>query len=494
MPDLNTFSESKNTTGKTYEAKIIRDPIHGFIEVSEPIIQDLIDSKAFQRLRRIKQLGLVPGIYPGAEHTRFAHSLGTYHVAKRIIASLKQKKQFLELIEEHALTIKCAALCHDLGHGPYSHVFEPSVEASGAKKLYSNHEFWTCEILKNDPELRLIFETSGNHKLNQMVRLAITGDHPIPFVNQIIASQLDADRIDFVLRDSYMTGSKYGEFDCDWLIHHLELCKKSETETIQLKEESIFLVFDATRGYSVLSQFLRARQNMYKHVYLHKFVRCQDTHLKAIILRYYHLAREGFIQASETYGYTEEYDTPLGLDFKISRPFLSSGKAFENLLMGKSVGVEEYMSFDDSWLLGAIKTWSELDGDSILKTLCTEFLNRTSFKAINYSEGQLDILFDHLPKAVKTSSSESPPLNCLPYFISKDRREHKVYNYLLYDQSNENKLIYTINKKNRQLRPYPLHPENAQSLTDSYQPTTLLIFNQNIFDDQQLRNILKNYG
>lgn len=210
--------------------KVFRDPIHNLIRLGpeDRWVLDLIDTKEFQRLRRIRQLGLAHFVYPGAEHTRFTHSLGVFNFARRIIQQLLQRHEadtdLCRELREESTIIKAAALLHDVGHGPFSHVFERvfAEEESGLKE----HDDWTCDILR-DPstEIHKVLAKVCPDRIDDVCSL-ISDSGPVRrdlYVKDIVSSQLDADRMDYLLRDSLMTGSRYGQYDSEWVLNALAI-------------------------------------------------------------------------------------------------------------------------------------------------------------------------------------------------------------------------------------------------------------------------------
>ena len=200
--------------------KVIRDPVHGLISLrpDERYLLELIDTPEFQRLRRIRQLGVSNITYPGAEHTRFAHSLGVMSFTGRILDHLKARyrshQEIFNLIEVHERTIKAAALLHDTGHGPFSHMMERSFKST------ASHEQRTVLII-TDPASK-VSQVLKNHGIDpDQVRAVIDGTFPVHFLRDIVSSQLDADRMDYLLRDALMTGVEYGRYDAEWIIHAL---------------------------------------------------------------------------------------------------------------------------------------------------------------------------------------------------------------------------------------------------------------------------------
>jgi HD superfamily phosphohydrolase len=233
----------------------IKDPVHGYIELT-PAERLILDTPQFQRLRRIKQLSAAHLTYPGAEHTRFHHSLGVMHVSGKIA----QRLEDVELIdkEEHA-KIRAAGLLHDIGHGPFSHLFEEVLE-----KRDMNHEQMSTRIIK-ETEIGDILESNGLNK-NEISPLAIGHlDYHKPYINNIIAGQFSADVLDYLPRDSYFSGVEYGKVDIDRLVRSINVVNN----TLAVKDTALY----------VLEEMVIARYMMFKAVYFHRSVRSAEVML-----------------------------------------------------------------------------------------------------------------------------------------------------------------------------------------------------------------------
>lgn len=273
-----------NKTGRF--SKVFRDPIHDLIALGpeDEFILELIDTKEFQRLRRIRQLGLAHLVYPGAEHTRFVHSLGAFNFARRMIDQLCRRhsgdRSIVNALEKHAPTIKAAALLHDLGHGPFSHVYERAFASDGS------HERWTCNIV-DDASTEVGQKLRGFKKTNDLgeIRCLISDKahewYPgkveqakEPFLKDIVSSQLDADRMDYLLRDSALTGARYGSYDSSWILNALAIGK-----VLWAGKHLKKLCLDRSKGTGAIEGFLFARMLMTQHVYRHKTTRAYESEL-----------------------------------------------------------------------------------------------------------------------------------------------------------------------------------------------------------------------
>lgn len=262
----------------------IRDPIHGLIELL-PKEVDLINTKAFQRLRRIRQLAMAFLVYPGTLHTRFDHSIGVMHIAGRICDRL-------EITDEECKQVRLAALLHDIGHGPFSHVSEhlldKYVPQDGGAPREKIHEKVTVDIIKSDPEIRTVL----GHKERQFIIEMIEGKPTRDFQRDIVSSDLDADKMDYLLRDSYFAGVKYGAYDLEKII---ESCRVHYEE-----DESYLAVSDG--GLYALEQLLLAKHHMTQQIYRHRVRLISD----AMIVRGIELAiQEENQKIEQLYRYNE---------------------------------------------------------------------------------------------------------------------------------------------------------------------------------------------
>src|SRR5437016_3082082 len=258
--------------------KIIRDPVHDVIAFrmdapAEALLFRLLNSIEFQRLRRIRQLGMASLAYPGADHSRYSHSLGVMETARKILDQLGQSHY---IAPEPRTICLCAALLHDLGHGPFSHVFE---RVSGIE-----HEELTRRVIL-DP-------ASGIHatllrrdpSLPEKIADFLACKPRRTFLCDVISSQLDADRLDYLLRDNLMTGSRYGGYDLRWLLHSMTIDEKSDRLAVNWK------------GVSAVEAYLQARYHMYRNVYFHKVVRAAEGMLRLALKRAQSLAEQKKLQ------------------------------------------------------------------------------------------------------------------------------------------------------------------------------------------------------
>jgi HD superfamily phosphohydrolase len=317
-----------------------RDPVHNIISLDESVpgdrlIVDLIDSAEFQRLRRIKQLGLAMYTYQGAEHSRFTHSLGVMHVMTRTLELLGSHNA---ISDEARIVGRCGALLHDLGHGPLSHVVE--------KVFRFHHEDWTRQIVLDDAtEVNQILR-GFDSRLPERVASLYQHDYSPGFVSQLVSSQLDCDRMDYLLRDSLMTGAKYGMYDLEWVLHALRLDNASERIYVEAK------------GLYAVEEYLQARYYMFRQVYFHRTLRSAEAVLISALNRARVLIANGKLK------------------------FRTPGSPFEKMLLGEKTSTPEYLQLDDADITFRIKEWSH-DEDEVLADLASRLLHRRLFKAID---------------------------------------------------------------------------------------------------------------
>lgn len=240
------------------EEKVFKDPVHRYIYVQDPLIWNLINTKEFQRLRRIRQLGTSYLTFHGAEHSRFSHSMGVYEITRKIISQF-ERSQYDDWPTEEKFVCLCAALLHDLGHGPFSHSIESVMKM--------HHEEWSCRLILGDTDVNKVL-SAASEDLPQKVAAVITGDYEPGITVSLISSQLDADRMDYLLRDAYFTGVHYGTFDMERILRVM----RPHRDQIVIKESGMHAVED----------YLMSRYQMYWQVYFHPVTRGSEILLRKI--------------------------------------------------------------------------------------------------------------------------------------------------------------------------------------------------------------------
>ena len=317
--------------------KVYRDSVHNIIRLKTDsaegrLLARLIDTAEFQRLRRIKQLGLALFAYQAAEHSRFTHSLGALHLATRILDKLETK---YEISGEAQNAVRVAALLHDIGHGAFSHVIETI--------LNFHHEDFTIEaVLSSETEVGQVLN-EFSPALAENVADIIRGTFRPVALAQLVSSQLDVDRMDYLLRDSLMTGAKYGIYDVEWIIKSLEIDEENDR------------LYVAARGIYAVEDYLQARYYMFRQVYFHRTLRSAETVLRSLLRR----ALELFAEGKEIW--------------------FAAGTPFEKILKNKKLSLQEHLELDDADVMFHIKQWQRA-GDKILADLSKRFLNRRLFK------------------------------------------------------------------------------------------------------------------
>jgi len=356
--------------------KIFNDPIYGFIGVPNTLIYDLIQHPYFQRLRRISQMGLSYLVYPGAHHTRFHHALGCLHIMQKAVEVLRFKGVSISAEEEKALYV--AILLHDIGHGPFSHAMEHSIVED------VNHE-----------RISLLFMNYLNNQFEGALTLAIeifTGKYHRKFMLQLISSQLDMDRLDYLRRDSFYTGVAEGNINSERLIQMMNVVN----DTLVIEEKGIYSV----------EKFLMARRLMYWQAYLHKTSLVAEVILTKVLKR-----------AKEL--------TQLGLDLPCNRAlqFFMQNKVTHDTFDDETLNL--FAQLDDYDIISALKMW-QYHADFVLKSLSSMIINRDLLKvkisSEKYTQEEVDALIVRFTALNAVSYHEAS------YFISRGKVKNQAYN------------------------------------------------------------------
>src|SRR5437762_5475737 len=311
--------------------RIYRDPVHNIIPLRDDHAEDrllisLIDTPEFQRLRRIKQLGLGLYTYQRAEHSRFTHSLGALHLMTRILDQLTDRHN---IDAADRVAARGAALLHDVGHGPFSHAME--------NILGVHHEQMTMRtVLSDETELGRLLH-SYSTELPQRIASIIEGTFKPAALAQLVSSQLDVDRMDYLLRDSLMTGAKYGLYDLEWIINALQI------------DEGEDRIFVAARGVFAVEEYLQARYYMFRQVYFHRTLRSAEAVLRSALQRALELTEKGV------------------------SVWHAAGASFEKVLQRQRLTVGEHFEIDDSDVIFHLKQWRR-SSDQILSYLSKRFV------------------------------------------------------------------------------------------------------------------------
>ena len=360
---------------KVNKLKIFNDPIYGFISIPNALIYDLVQHPYFQRLRRISQMGLSYLVYPGANHTRFHHALGCMHIMQKTVDVLRFKGVSISPEEENALYI--AILLHDIGHGPFSHAMEKSI----VEEVY--HE-----------TISLLFMNQLNVEFGGQLSLAIQvfrGDYHRKFMLQLISSQLDMDRMDYLKRDSFYSGVAEGNINSERLIQMMNVVD----DVLVIEEKGIYSV----------EKFLMSRQLMYWQVYLHKTSLVAELILTKVLKRAKELTQKGIL-------------------LPCSEPLLFFMQNKITAETFNSENIELFSQLDDFDIISALKSWQKQD-DFILSSLSKMIINRDLLKVkVSSEKGSKEEL-----KLLKErfASENNIALQDTNYFIFKGKIKNQAY-------------------------------------------------------------------
>jgi uncharacterized protein len=368
--------------------KVIRDPVHDHIYFDrdkDKAVLALLECREVQRLRRIRQLGVSCFTYPGAEHSRFSHALGTCHLMNLALGYL-ERNQGLKLNELERTAALCAALLHDIGHGPFSHLLE--------SYFCQEHEKWTVDLICNDEtEVHQALKTQSEDLPKLVANIIMDkSNEELGWVCALVSSQLDVDRMDYLLRDSHFCGVPYGEFDHAWLFHtmRVENVPPHNLKQPVWREKAI-------RG---IEEYLFARYYMYWNVYFHKTTRGYEELLRTIFKRAAKLRADDTIDV-------------------LSDPV-------NKFLAKESLSVPEYLLLDDALLTAQIGTWQH-SNDNILADLCQRFLCRRGLKPVESKipDGMLQASsrIDKIRDVLKEQGYDPD------YYLSEDLAATQAYDY-----------------------------------------------------------------
>ncbi len=408
----------KLQSNELLEKRVMRDAIHDYIHVDHLIIWRLINAQEVQRLRRIKQLGGTHQVFQSAEHSRFVHSLGVYQTIRRMLET-----ECLDhyLSDYDKLCVMIAGLLHDIGHGPFSHSFEGV--------FHDNHEDMTIRLILEDSEVHDIL-VDFYEELPQDVASIIQHTHSNKALIQMISSQLDADRMDYLLRDSYMSGTTYGQFDMSRILR-----------TMRIRDDHI--VYKES-GVQAIENYILARYHMYWQVYYHPTARSYEHLFQSIFLRVKDLYQQHYIFKT---------------DMKYIQPFLDHQQTNR-----------DFTNLDESVVLYYFREFSHED-DAILKDLSSRFLNRKLFKYVDFDD--MKEVNEIVEIAVKHGYDPR-------YYIITDNQ--KQIPYLHYgDNFNEIEIL----DRHDQLSPLPQKSEIVSAILNSknYKSDQKVFFPKELKDD-----------
>ena len=351
---------------RTEEVKVMRDHIHGYIHVHYKVIWDCINAREFQRLRRIHQLGGDFQVYHTAEHTRFSHSLGVYEIVRRMVEEIEELSRSLSEYEKCAAML--AGLLHDLGHGPFSHAFEAVSDC--------HHEQFTQRILLEDSEIHRIL-SAADVRLPQDVADIIGYRYKNDLLNQLVSGQLDADRMDYLLRDAYFTGTSYGTFDMERILRTIRI----QDAHLAVKESGIHSVED----------YIMARYHMYWQVYLHPVARSYEIMIALLFERMKTL-------------------------WKQKPSFFAGLEMFTPFLSGERVAIEALFRLDEAAALYGFALLTQRS-DPILRDLAARVLDRRLFA---YTQEEADTYAKICP--IAKANGYDPQ-----YYVHRDHVTQKPY-------------------------------------------------------------------
>jgi uncharacterized protein len=330
---------------------ILRDPVHGLVAFESPeehVVELLLATPEVQRLRRVRQLGVTSVAFPGAEHTRFSHALGAAFVMKLLLARLRAIHDELPFWQQvttgPARDALAAALLHDVGHGPLSHLFEDIIPGT------PHHEVWTERIIL-DPStgVHRVLETL-DPGMPERVAALVRGEHPLPYLAKAVSGTFDVDRCDYLLRDAHATGVGYGHYDLDWLLRSLRFTR------VVGEASAPALAIDGAKGLPAIEAFLLARLFMFQQVYLHKATRSAEWMIRTALSRVATCIAAG--------------DRLAGVP-----------RAIELAAHGEVFDLGDYLELDDATLTVAMHAWEDAK-DPTLADLAKRVRARSLFKTI----------------------------------------------------------------------------------------------------------------
>lgn len=395
--------------------KFIRDNVHGDIQIKDKVIMELINTKEFQRLRRIIQLGGGQFVFPGANHTRFSHCIGVFHVLSKFL----QNEEIAKHIDANdQLILKIAGLLHDVGHGPFSHTFESVSKIS--------HEEYSIKIILGNTEVNKVLKI---HQINPKdVADVINGEHKNPIVNFLVSSQLDADRLDYLLRDSVNTGVNYSNLDIEWIIRNA----KVRDGKIAFPPKTI----------NALEHYLLGRYHMFKQIYNHKVSTGFDR-------TFYLMFKRARSLYKNNYNFQSLYFLPYILE----------------ILEDREITLENYLRLDDYSLMEYIKAFAN-EKDEILKDLASRIINRRFLGAT--SEITMDNFNTMKKNHVEGADFYFEVFKMKPFILYKDETDYKDENIYILKDENKIKLtqistiLNTKNEKNNEKIVYIFDKDNVE--------------------------------
>lgn len=424
-----------------HEEKVFKDPVHRYVRVSDRVIWDLIATPEFQRLRRIKQLGTSYLTFHGAEHSRFNHSLGVYEIVRQMIGKFQGYDDWKE---EERLLCLCAALLHDLGHGPFSHSFE--------KVFKLDHEQLTQKIILGDTNVHQILE-HVEPGFSRKVADVIGKTYADKLVVSLISSQIDADRMDYLQRDAYYTGVSYGYFDMERV---LRVMRPIEDQVV-IKSTGMHAVED----------YIMSRYQMYWQVYFHPVTRSAEVILSKILQRAKFLFETNYA-------------------FKLEPTHFIS--FFE-----QKITLEEYLRLDEAVVLYYFHLWQEED-DFILRDLCERFMNRRLFKYTEFNPNTQMREWMELYSLFQTAGIDPE------YYLVVDSSSDLPYDFYRPGEEEERLPIHLI-MPNNELKELSRNSDIVEAISGKKRTDHKLYFPKDLLEEladeetkQQIKRILYGQG
>ncbi|OMP66554.1 HD domain-containing protein [Domibacillus epiphyticus] len=427
---------------KLKEEKVFKDPVHRYVHVRDTVIWDLISTKEFQRLRRIRQLGTTYFTFHGAEHSRFNHSLGVYEIVRRMVDDVFRGRP--EWNSDERLLSLCAALLHDVGHGPFSHSFE--------KVFGLDHEEYTERIVLGDTDInRVLSKVSADFP--EKVAAVINKSYENKLVVSLISSQIDADRMDYLQRDAYYTGVSYGHFDMERILR-----------VIRPREEQA--VFKQS-GMHAVEDYIMSRYQMYWQIYFHPVTRSAEVLLSKTLHRAKVLYEEG-------YSFTYE---PVH---------------FHSLFEGDCT-LKDYLKLDESVVMFYFQVWQD-EEDAILRDLCSRFMDRNLFKYVEFDPEEEKQKYTELEELFRKAGIDPD------YYLVHDSSSDLPYDFYRPGIESERQPIY-LQMKDESLQELSGKSEIVDAITGKRRTDHKLYFPVDILRDEsssrsvkrKIRSILEIY-
>ena len=360
----------------TRRTQLLRDPVHGLIAFEEndglaQLAWGLLNTPEIQRLRRIKQLGVSEFVFPGAVHTRFAHSIGVFHTARELVRVIERESITApQSSKDRADVATIAALLHDLGHGPFSHAFERVQKSRGTGR---RHEKWTAEIIRNtNGAIRPLLE-AYRAGLTEEVASLLAAEDPTDIYHAVVSSSFDADRLDYLRRDRLMTGTGAGAIDFDWLMEHVRVADividAPESDSGEDTSKVATFCLDP-KALPAAEQFLLSRYTLHEQVYLHKTTRCIEAMIGKLLRQIAQVAKSPDTVSAQT-----------GLEpsHVLLRFFAPDGETIEN-----------YLALDDLAIIGSLEGMQQ-GRDPDIAELAMRLRNRQLYKTLDIGRFGSDI-------------------------------------------------------------------------------------------------------